>query len=194
MDKPTLVLASSNKGKLKEIAEILKDFNVVGYKQLGFDFDIEENGNSFYENALIKAKTVSEALCLPALSDDSGLCVTALNGAPGIYSARYAGDGSDKSNRAKLLFNMKGAADRSAKFVCCAVLCFPDGRVFSSTGETFGKILEEEQGEKGFGYDSVFFSDDLKKSFGLASEDEKNAVSHRYRALCKMQKILKDSL
>ena len=128
-EKKTLVVASGNAGKIREIASILSEYNVVGYKQLGFTEEIEETGESFYENALIKAKTVSDALGLPALADDSGLCVDALHGAPGIYSARYAGDGSDESNIDKLLLAMKDEKDRSAKFVSAVVLYYPDGKI-----------------------------------------------------------------
>ena len=110
-EKKTLVVASGNAGKIREIDSILSEYNVVGYKQLGFTEEIEETGESFYENALIKAKTVSDALGLPALADDSGLCVDAIHGAPGIYSARYAGDGSDESNIDKLLLAMKDEKD-----------------------------------------------------------------------------------
>lgn len=189
-NKKTLVVASGNKGKIKEIADILKDFNIVGYKDLGFNEEIEETGTTFYENALIKAKTVSLTLNLPALSDDSGLCVEALNGAPGVYSARYAGDGKDESNIKKLLEKMKDYKDRRAKFVCCAVLFYLDGKSVSAIGECEGEILYQKNGNCGFGYDPIFYSYDLKKSFGEATEEEKNSVSHRARAIC----ILKDKI
>lgn len=186
----TLVVASGNAAKIKEIREILSDYDVKGYKELGFLKEIEESGSTFYENALIKAKTVAGELNVPALADDSGLCVNALGGAPGIYSARYAGDGKDESNIDKLLYNMRGVTDRSAKFVCHMVLYYPDGKITSVCGETHGEILTERQGENGFGYDPVFYSLDLKKSFGLCTAEEKNSVSHRGRALA----ALKDKL
>jgi XTP/dITP diphosphohydrolase len=189
-EKQTIVLASGNKHKIKEIGEMLKDYNVVGYKDLGYDFEIEEDGKTFYENALIKAKAVSNALNLPALADDSGICVEALNGMPGIYSARYAGDGIDEHNNKLLLKNMEGQTNRKAKFVCCMVFYKPNGEIITATGETHGKILCEEQGENGFGYDPLFFSDDLKKCLGIASAEEKNTISHRFRAL----EALKDKL
>ena len=115
-ERKTLVLASGNKGKIAEIGEMLPEFSVIGYKDAGLDFEIEETGATFYENALIKAKAVSEALGLPALADDSGLCVNALSGAPGIFSARFAGDGNDEHNIDKLLKELDGVKDRSAKF------------------------------------------------------------------------------
>ena len=185
-----IVLASGNKGKLKEIREMLLDYEVVSCKDEGFTGEIEETGKTFYENALIKAKAVADKLNVPALADDSGLCVEALNGAPGIYSARYSGDGIDKHNYELLLKNMQGEKNRSAKFVCCMVYYEPSGKIITATGETFGEILSAPDGENGFGYDPVFYSDDLKKSFGVCTEEEKNSVSHRARALNKLKELL----
>ena len=183
MERKKLVLASGNKHKIKEIAEMLPEFEVVGYKDLGFDFEIEENGKTFYDNALIKAKTVCEQLKLPCLADDSGICVDALDGAPGIYSARYAGDGVDEHNNELLLKNLENKEDRKAKFVCCMVYYNTDGEIVTATGETHGEILFAPQGENGFGYDPIFYSYDLKKCMGVASAEEKNSVSHRFRAI-----------
>ncbi len=180
-----LVVASGNKGKIKEIKSILGSFyEVVSMGELGFNKDIEENGSTFFENALIKAKTVSKTLNCTALADDSGLMVEALNGAPGIYSARYSGEhGNDKSNRDLLLKNLQNKSNRKAKFVSSVVLYKVDGSYIEGYGETHGTILFEEQGDNGFGYDSIFLSDDLKVSFGIAPFEDKNKVSHRYRAL-----------
>lgn len=189
--RKTLVLASGNKGKIAEIGEMLPEFSVIGYKDAGLDFEIEETGATFYENSLIKAKAVSEALGLPALADDSGLCVNALGGAPGIFSARFAGDGNDEHNIDKLLKELDGVKDRSAKFVCSLVLYYPDGKIISAEGETNGKILFERAGKNGFGYDPIFYSADLKKSLGEASSKEKNSVSHRSRALKNLKEKLK---
>ena len=183
MERKKLVLASGNKHKIKEIAEMLPEFDVVGYKDLGFDFEIEENGKTFYDNALIKAKTVCEQLKLPCLADDSGICVDALGGAPGIYSARYAGDGVDEHNNELLLKNLEDKENRKAKFVCCMVYYNTDGEIITATGETHGEILFAPQGENGFGYDPIFYSYDLKKCMGVASAEEKNSVSHRFRAI-----------
>ncbi len=191
MDKKTIVVASGNKGKLKEIQDLLPDFNVVSYKELGFNEEIEETGTTFYENALIKAKTVSMALNLPALADDSGLCVEALGGAPGVISARYSETGLDKDNNEKLLKVMKGEKNRNAKFVCCMVYYSPNGEIFTATGETYGTIMDETQGQNGFGYDVLFYSTEINKCFGLASKEEKNAVSHRFRALEGIKEKLK---
>ncbi len=184
MDKKRLVVATGNTHKLKEIAEIFPEFEIYSQKQMGFDEEVEENGATFLENALIKARAAANALQIPALADDSGLCVKALGGQPGIYSARYAGEhGNDKANRNLLLKNLEGEENREAYFACAVALVYPDGRELTAEGRTYGKILMEEVGEGGFGYDCIFESSDLGKSFGVASAEEKNAVSHRFRAL-----------
>lgn len=190
-NKKTLVLASSNKGKIREIAEMFPELNVVGYKDLGFDEEIEETGETFYENAFIKAKTVSEKIGFPALSDDSGLCVDALGGAPGIFSARYSGLG-DEANIDLLLKNMQNVTERGAHFHCSAVY-YDKGNVIFAEGNVYGKILTEREGKGGFGYDPVFYCDELGKSFGTASEKEKNSVSHRARAMAEMKRLLKQN-
>ncbi len=194
MEKQRLVVASGNAHKLREIAEIFTEFEVVSQKQMGFDVDVEETGESFMENALIKANAAAKALGLPALADDSGLCVDALDGAPGVYSARYSGGhGNDKANRALLLKNLEGKTDRRAHFTSALALVYPDGRQITAEGYTYGNILYEEQGEGGFGYDCLFKSEDLQKSFGLATAEEKNSVSHRGRALQLLLKKWRES-
>ena len=186
--KQRLVVATGNMHKLREIAEIFTDFEVVSQKEMGFDEDVEETGVTFAENALIKARAASKALNCIALADDSGLCVDALGGAPGVYSARYCGyHGDDQKNRDKLLENMQGVENRAAHFTSAIALVYPDGREVVVEGHTYGKILHEETGTGGFGYDCLFESDDLKKSFGLATAEEKNAVSHRFRGLQKLR-------
>ena len=189
-----LVVASGNKGKINEIKSILGDvYEVVSMQELGFNEDIEETGSTFFENALIKAKTVCKALNMPALADDSGLMVDALDGAPGIYSARYSGEhGNDKSNRDLLIKNLENASSRKAKFASSVVLYYPNDNYIDGYGETHGEILFEEKGENGFGYDCIFLSDDLKISFGEASFEDKNKVSHRYRALLNLSNKLKN--
>lgn len=188
-----LVAATGNAHKLKEMREILPEFEIVSAAEAGFFEDVEETGETFLDNARLKAHAVMTATGLPALADDSGLSVDALGGAPGVYSARYSklfapagfvgcGD-RDRSNRALLLSELKGKKDRAAHFCCAIVLAYPDGRELTAEGRTFGHILEEERGEGGFGYDCLFWSDDLQKSFGEADEAEKNSVSHRGRAL-----------
>ena len=192
MNKEKIVLASGNVHKIKEIQQMMPDYEIIGYKELGFDFEIEENGKTFYENALIKAKTVSEKLSLPALADDSGICVEALNDQPGIYSARYAGDGIDENNNKLLLKNMQGEKNRKAKFVCCMVYYKPDGTILTATGETHGEIMDKCYGENGFGYDPLFFSHDLNKCLGIATDKEKNTISHRFRAIEGIKKKLQE--
>ncbi len=178
-----ILVASNNKGKIAEIKQILSGWQVFSLKDKGISVDVEETGTTFEENALIKAKAVYGITGMPCISDDSGLVVDALGGAPGVYSARYSGrEHDDKANNALLLKNLSGVADRSAKFVSCVV--FYDGkRTVVGRGEVKGRILPKEEGEGGFGYDPVFYCDELGKSFGLATAEEKNSVSHRSRAL-----------
>jgi XTP/dITP diphosphohydrolase len=145
---------------------------------------VEETGKTFAENALIKARAAAKALHSPVLADDSGLCVDALGGAPGVYSARYSGEhGNDAANRAKLLQALQGEKNRNAHFSCAVALVYPNGKEYVAEGNTYGEILTKESGDGGFGYDPLFFSADLQKSFGIATPEEKNGVSHRYRAL-----------
>lgn len=184
MSKEKLVVATNNMHKLKEIAEIFTEYEVVSQKQMGFDREVEENGTTFSENALIKARAASIALNCIALADDSGLCVDALNGEPGIFSARYSGKhGDDKGNRDLLLKKMSKKSNRNAHFTSAVALVYPNGQEIVAEGKTYGEILQEEAGTGGFGYDCIFFSSDLEKSFGLATSEEKNSVSHRFRAL-----------
>lgn len=196
MKVETLVVATGNKHKLREIQAIFKDVRVVSAREAGYLGDPEETGATFEENAIIKARAAAEALNLPALADDSGLCVAALGGAPGIYSARYAGGhGDDKKNREKLLAELGDEKNRAAYFRSAAALCFPQsmgGKTVTATGDTHGRILTREEGENGFGYDCLFYSDDLCKSFGVASAEEKNAVSHRFRALTALKEKLEN--
>lgn len=191
--KKRLVVASGNAHKLREIAEIFTQYEVVSQKQMGFLEEVEETGETFMENALIKARAAAKALGESVLADDSGLCVEALGGAPGVYSARYCGHhGSDEENRATLLKNMQGVENRRAYFTSAIVIVSPNGEELIAEGRTYGTILTEEQGAGGFGYDPLFFSDDLQKSFGEAAAEEKNAVSHRFRALQAMRKMLEE--
>lgn len=178
-----LILASNNKGKLAEIRAVLNGrYEVLSLKDCGVTCDAEETGDTFKENALIKAKAVFDIVGLPVISDDSGLVVYALNGEPGVYSARYAGkEHSDSKNNAKLLDALAGSDDRDAAFVCCAVY-YDGNRTVFAEGRVEGRILENAEGTAGFGYDPLFYSYELKKSFGAATFEEKNSVSHRARA------------
>ena len=188
-----LVIASGNKHKIKEIKTILAPYfdYIVSAAEAGFFEDVAENGNTFKENAEIKAKAVSNALNCACIADDSGLCVDALNGKPGVFSARYSGShGNDLSNNLKLLKEMEGVKNRNCRFMCSVVLTYPDGKMLSGEGSCEGVLLHDFQGLNGFGYDSLFFSLELKKSFGEACEEEKNALSHRYRAIVDLVKKL----
>ena len=195
-----IVLASNNKNKIKEIKEIFNDIEVLSLINIGYTGNIEENGKTFFENALIKAKTISEylkkiGLDYDVISDDSGLCCNALNGAPGIYSARYSGrHGDDSTNRKKVIDELKNKNDKSAYFVCEIILYHQNGNYTKYTGKTYGTIIDEERGNLTFGYDSIFLSDDLGKTFGEATSEEKNAVSHRGRALEKLRNDLRKKL
>jgi XTP/dITP diphosphohydrolase len=188
--KQRIVVASNNAHKLREIAQIFPEYEVLSQSQVGFVEEVEETGATFEENALLKARAACKALGMPVLADDSGLCVESLGGAPGVYSARYCGrHADDQSNRDLLLKNMANEANRAAYFCSSIVMVFPDGREWKAEGRTHGQILMEERGDGGFGYDPIFFSDDLQKSFGEATAEEENGVSHRYRALCALRKI-----
>ena len=193
-----VIIASNNMNKIREFSEMLGDgVQVLSLKDVGFSFDIEENGETFLDNALIKAKTISlflreKGVFAPVFSDDSGLAVNSLGGAPGVHSARYAGmHGDDKKNRDVLLKNLENAHDRSAYFISVIVCYYPDDTYVFAEGKTYGHILCEEEGTNGFGYDCIFYSSDLQKSFGLATAEEKNAVSHRARALQEMLRKIK---
>ena len=192
----TLVAATGNAHKLQALRAILSGFTVISEKEAGFSGDVEETGETFLENALIKARAVSEKTGLPAIADDSGICAEALRGAPGVHSARDASEdghnSSDEDNRALLLKNLAGEKNRRAWFTSAVAVVFPDGREVTAEGHTYGHILEKETGEGGFGYDCLFFSDDLQKSFGEASPAEKNAVSHRGRALEALAAMLRE--
>ena len=191
------VLASHNRKKLAEMQEILRELGVevVLQSDVGLDLEPEENGTTFAENAAIKAMAVMQASGLPAIADDSGLCVDALNGAPGVYSARYGGPELDDTGRYRLLLeNLRGQTPRTAKFVSVITCCFPNGDVITARGECPGTIAFAPMGEGGFGYDPVFFIPGLKKTFAQLSAQEKNAISHRGRALALFQQKLKDYL
>ena len=180
------VLATHNPGKLKEMGEILARFGmeVVSPKDLGLTVDVEETGTTFAENAMLKAKAICAAAKLPAIADDSGLCVDALNGGPGVYSARYGGEGLDDKGRYMLLLNsMRGQPTRAAHFACAIACAFPNGDELTAEGRCDGTIAFAPMGEGGFGYDPVFFVPELKKTFGQLTAEEKSAISHRGRAL-----------
>jgi len=188
-----LVLASKNQKKLAEMNDILSHLGVevCSEADAGVDVEVEETGTTFEENSLLKAKAVMEASGLPAIADDSGLCVECLGGAPGVYSARYGGDELDDAARYRLLLeNMRGQMTRAAKFVSVITCCFPNGDTLTARGECPGTIAYAPMGEGGFGYDPVFFVPEMKKTFAQLSAEEKNAISHRGTALKLFRKQL----
>jgi XTP/dITP diphosphohydrolase len=185
-----IVLASGNAGKLVEMREILGDrFELVAQGDLGIA-DVEETGTTFIENAILKARNAARQSGLPSLGDDSGICVDALGGAPGLYSARYAGGHGDaKANIAKLLDALRGKPDRSAYFYCCVVLLrhADDPAPIIGEGRWFGRILDAPRGDRGFGYDPIFFDPKLASGAGELDAAVKNRVSHRGQALASLR-------
>ena len=190
-----LAIATNNAHKLQEIRAILSgQFDeLLSLKDLGIDVDVEETGTTLEENALLKARTIQAICHIPTLADDTGLMVDALGGAPGVYSARYAGEEhNDASNRALLLKNLQNEQNRNAHFATVIAIVYPNGDFITAKGRVEGEILREERGNEGFGYDSLFYSYELKKTFAEASQEEKNSVSHRGRALRAMLEKLQN--
>ena len=180
------ILATHNPGKLREMAAILIQYGVevVSPADVGITVDVEETGTTFAENAMLKAKAICAAADLPAIADDSGLCVDALNGGPGVYSARYGGEGLDDKGRYTLLLqNMRGQTTRAAHFACAIACAFPNGDELTAEGRCDGTIAFAPMGEGGFGYDPVFFVPEKAKTFGQLTAEEKSAISHRGKAL-----------
>ena len=182
-----VILASKNQHKLTELSAILSQlgFEIALESEYGLDIDVEETGTTFEENSFLKADAVMKASGLPVLADDSGLMVDALDGAPGVYSARYGHKASDKERTAYLLENMKDVPEerRGAKFVCVITCLFPDGRKIVARGECPGVIARAPHGENGFGYDPVFYLPKLGMTYAELPSEQKNAISHRARAL-----------
>ena len=181
-----IVVATNNEHKLREIREILGSFEILPAKEFIKDFNPEETGSSFCENALIKAKALKEYVSYPVLADDSGLEVFSLNGEPGIFSSRYSPEGTDRANVEKLLNRLKGKKDRSARFVCCMVLIVGE-RVIQKEGYVQGRIIEAPRGKNGFGYDPVFIPEGFGLTFAEMEPSLKNNLSHRRRALEKVK-------
>ena len=181
-----VILASKNPHKLTELSAILSQhgFEIALESEYGLDIDVDETGATFEENSLLKAEAVMKASGLPVLADDSGLMVDALDGAPGVYSARYGHKSSDGERTAFLLENMKDVPDekRTAKFVCVITCLWPDGRKIVARGECPGVITREVHGENGFGYDPVFYLPELGMTYAELPSEQKNAISHRARA------------
>lgn len=190
-----LVIASNNQNKIREIKQIIGDkfTKIYSLKELGVEVDVEETGATFFENSLIKAKAITEITGKASLADDSGLVVDVLGGAPGVYSARFAGEPcNDENNNDKLLKLLEGVKyeDKTARFVSVVTLYYPNGEYVFSEGSVEGHVLSERRGDGGFGYDPLFYCDKLGKTFGEASQEEKNLVSHRANALSELRKKL----
>lgn len=192
------VLSSNNKKKLAELLAIMKDYlpggELLTLSDIGFTGDIEENGSTFEENSKIKA-SVPAALGYIGIADDSGLCVDALGGAPGVYSARYSGKG-DRGNIERLLYELRDVPEefRTARFVCVMTAVFPDGKTLRARGQAEGIILRETRGEDGFGYDPVFYYPPLGMTFAEMSAEVKNGISHRAKALSAFCPLLEKEL
>lgn len=197
--KRKIVFATGNAGKMREIREILADMDleVVSMAEIGADIEIEENGATFEENAAIKARAVGKVCGETVLADDSGLEVDHLNREPGIYSARYMGEDTPYSiKNANIIQRLEGVPqeERTARFVCAIAAVFPDGEEVVTHGEIEGWIDYEEKGSNGFGYDPIFFVPEFGRTTAELSDEEKNSVSHRGRALRKMKDELRKRL
>ena len=194
MSKKRLVFATGNQGKVNEFRQMLgDDYEILSMKDIGVDIDIVEDGKTFEENAVIKAKEIMEKTGALVLADDSGLEVDALNGEPGIYSARYMGHETSYHIKNKNLIERlegKTGEERSARFVCAIAACFPDGRVLTTRGTMEGQIGYEEKGENGFGYDPIFYLPEYQCYSGELPLEEKNKLSHRGKALRLMKEQL----
>ncbi len=192
-----IILATNNAHKINEIKRLFKLYQFLTLKDIGFTENIVEDGLTFEENAYIKAKAVYDYnkshanLDCAVLADDSGLCVKAINYEPGIYSSRYSGEG-DEGNRQKVLNKLLDINDRTAYMQCYAVLIMPSGETITEEGKVYGSITKTKIGNDGFGYDCIFWSDKLHKTFGQATDDEKDSVSHRAIAMKKIKTYLDD--
>ena len=192
----SIILASNNKDKVKEVKEILKGYDIISMKEAGIDVDIEENGTTFEENALIKARAIMKLTGQITMADDSGLEIDYLNKAPGVYSARFMGHDTsyDVKNKALIqkLEGVKGS-DRSGRFVCAIAVCVPDGREIVKRGTMEGLIAEEIKGDNGFGYDPIVYLPEYGKTSGELAPEEKNKISHRGKALALIKEELDKS-
>lgn len=194
-----IIIATSNEGKMKEFRALLshKDVEIVSMKEAGIDIDIDENGTTFEENAAIKAKTVCDYSGCLCLSDDSGLVIDYLGGEPGIYSARYLGHDTPYEEKNRIIIDrLKGVPEekRTARFVCAVAAAFPDGRVLTVKDTFEGRIADEPAGCGGFGYDPIFFFPPAGMTSAEMTAEEKNAISHRGKALRKMVALLEKEI
>ncbi len=192
--KPNLVLASNNQHKIQEFQEIITTHQIISLNQVNFNRDIDETGNTFEQNALIKCQEVYKHIQAPIISDDSGLCVQALNNEPGVFSARYAGNAAtDQLNVQKLLQNMAGIENRKAMFVCVICYFISPSQYFFFKGELHGEIAFAQSGSYGFGYDPIFIPQNHKKTLASYSAVLKNKISHRAIAVKSFQQFLLNS-
>ena len=192
-----LVMATQNPKKLEEMAAVLTDLGVevVSEAELGIKIEVEETGTTFLENATLKAEAVMKATGLPAIADDSGLCVEALGGAPGVYSARYGGEGlTDKDRYMLLLQALSGQTNRAAYFHSSIVCVFPNGDVLTAEGDCQGTISFVPMGDDGFGYNPIFFVPEKRKTFAQMPLSERSAISHRGKALREFKRVLEEYL
>lgn len=197
MEPEKIIFATGNKGKMKEIREIMSNISdkIYSLKEAGIEADIDENGTTFEENAIIKAKTICQMTGQLVLADDSGLEVDYMNGEPGVYSARYLGEDTPYSvKNATIIKNLKNAkgSERSARFVCVIAAAFPDGRVITAKGVIEGLIGYEEKGDNGFGYDPIFYVPEYDMTTAQMNSEQKNQISHRGKALRLIKEKLKD--
>ena len=186
-----LILASNNAHKVEEIKNILEDYKILTLKDINFFDEIIEDGDTFEENALIKARTIAKYSGKASIADDSGLSVELLDGRPGVYSARYSKEQTDEKNIEKVLQELNGNKSK-AKFVSVIALVEPDGTELTFRGECYGEIIFEKKGTNGFGYDPIFYVPELNKTFAELTQEQKNAVSHRKESLEKFSKYLKE--
>lgn len=187
-----IVIASSNKGKINDFKVIFSEYNVIGINELIEDFDVEETGVTFEENARLKSEAAAKALNKIVIADDSGLEVDALEGAPGVYSARYAGEAKDdQANIEKLLQELEDKTDRSARFVCVISMTTVDGKTETFRGTVNGEITLARIGENGFGYDPIFYVPDKNKTMAQLTAEEKSEISHRRKAIDQLQAFIK---
>ena len=186
-----LILASNNAHKVEEIKSILDDYIILTLKDINFNQEIIEDGSTFEENALIKARTISQFSGKTAIADDSGLSVELLDGRPGVYSARYSKEQTDEKNIEKVLMELNGKKSK-AKFVSVIALGTPDGTEHTFRGECHGEIIFEKRGNNGFGYDPIFYVPTLNKTFAELTPEQKNSISHRKQSLEKFSQFLKE--
>ena len=188
-----IVIASNNKGKINDFKVIFPEYNIIPIGDLIPGFDVEETGTTFEDNAKLKSEAAAQALNKPVIADDSGLEVFALNGEPGVYSARYAGlEKDDDANIKKVLEQLGDTEDRRAQFVCVVSLSAPNEKTIQFKGTVQGEITLNKIGDEGFGYDPIFYVPDLNKTMAQLQADEKSEISHRGKAIDQLQRYLKD--